>query len=225
MAEIRALDGVAEQRAASALYREVFGYTEPEWGLSPRLLAALRENAGTAIGAFDPAGTLIGFCYGFTAVEAGEIYHYSQATVVTASAQGTGVGRGLKHAQAAAARHTGASTMRWAFDPYALRNAHFNLAVLGATGIGFRPDLYGEPDTDRVVVSWDLSGARVARTRKVVSVVAPAGDRTAAPDPDDRRRLRQQLIDQFAAGRRLAGVARTPAGGNEVAYTFDNGAP
>jgi predicted GNAT superfamily acetyltransferase len=219
VAEIRALDGLAEWTAASALLRSVFGYTDPEWGLSPRLLAALGRNSGTVIGAFDQAGTLIGFCYGFTAVESGVIYHYSQAAVVAAGQRGGGIGRLLKQAQAAAAQATGARSMRWTFDPYALPNAHFNFAVLGATGIRFHPDFYGNPGTDRVLVSWDLTGGSVTRTPVVARVVAPGSDGIAAPDPGDRSRLRRQLMDQFAAGRRLAGVERTP--GN-VAYTFES---
>ncbi|BAL88838.1 hypothetical protein AMIS_36180 [Actinoplanes missouriensis 431] len=222
MAEIRSLDGLAEQKAAARLYRSVFGYVEPEWGLSPRLLAALRENSGTAIGAFDEDGTLIGFCYGFTAVEAGEIYHYSQAAVVAPGAQGGGIGRRLKQAQAAVARDTGARSMRWTFDPYALRNAHFNLMVLGATGIRFHPDFYDEPDTDRIVVSWDLTGAPPARTGMAESVVTPASDRIAAPDPADRSRLRWRLADHFGAGRRLVAVTRA---GDAVTYAFENGEP
>src|SRR5690349_17654540 len=110
---VRELDGIAEWVAAGALYREVFGYTEPGWGLNPRLLAALRENGGSVIGALTGDGELVGFCYGFTGAEAGEVYHYSQAALVKAGVQGAGIGRSLKYAQAAVARLTGVRTMRW----------------------------------------------------------------------------------------------------------------
>ena len=199
---VRDLAGTAEWSAASALYRLVFGYTDPVYGLSPRLLAALHENAGSVIGAFDPAGELVGFCFGFTAVDDGEIYHYSQAAVVHPSAQGTGVGRLLKHAQAGTARATGARTMRWTFDPYAVRNAHFNLTVLGATGIRFLPDYYG-PGTDRILVSWDLTGPPAPRP--IARTVSATG----------RDELRDRLAGAFAAGGRLVGVDRDP-----VAYHF-----
>ena len=220
---VRDLDGLAEWAAASALYRAVFGYPEPEWGLNPRLLAGLQANAGTVLGAFDQAGTLIGFCYGFCAVDRGELYHYSQAAVVAPGAQGTGIGRRLKQAQAAAARRTGAGSMRWTFDPYALRTAHFNFAVLGATGIRFLPDFYGEPGTDRVLVTWALDGAAVTRTPVVASVRAAAGDRVAAPAPGDRGRLRTQLRDHFAAGGRLVAVTRSAEAADQVVYAFAAG--
>ncbi|MEU4619238.1 GNAT family N-acetyltransferase [Actinoplanes sp. NPDC023801] len=211
---VRELDGLAELTAAARLYRTVFGYEQPEYGLSPRLLAALRQNAGSVIGAFvpggaDPAGAMVGFCFGFSAVDSGELYHYSQAAVVAAEAQGLGVGRRLKQAQAEVARLTGARTMRWTFDPYALRNAHFNLNVLGATGVRFLPDYYGG-GTDRVLVTWDLWHARKPGVPAGV-VHAPAGDRA---------RLRAGLERYFAAGARWTGVTRDPDGA--VGCTFEN---
>ncbi|GLW31904.1 GNAT family N-acetyltransferase [Actinoplanes regularis] len=229
---VRELDGIAEWTAAGALYREVFGYAEPGWGLNPRLLAALRENGGTVIGALTGDGELAGFCYGFTGLQAGELYHYSQAAVVAVSAQGAGVGRSLKYAQAAAARLTGVRTMRWTFDPYALRNAHFNLAVLGATGIRFLPDFYGEPGTDRVLVSWDLTraeggsgrtGAGVRTGKEFGSRIVVAADEWfAAPDPEDRAWLRRELLTQFAGGRNLVEVARSEGDPERVAYLFED---
>ncbi|MEH0974334.1 GNAT family N-acetyltransferase [Micromonospora sp. CPCC 205546] len=217
----RDLAGLAERTAASALYRSVFGYEGPEHAVSPRLLAALGENAGSAVGAFDEDGSLVGFCYGFTAVEHGELYHYSQAAVVDGRAQGRGVGRLLKHAQADAALRAGARTMRWTFDPYALRNAHFNLNVLGAVGIRFLPDFYDDGGSDRILVRWDLhrrgSGTRPPG-RPVVD--APADDRTAAGGADERTRLRLALADRFVQGGRLVGVARRTDAPDRVSYLF-----
>ncbi|SFE32531.1 Predicted acetyltransferase, GNAT superfamily [Actinoplanes philippinensis] len=205
---VRELDGTAELTAAARLYRAVFGYDQPEYGVSPRLLAALRENSGSVIGALDRTGTMIGFCYGFSAVDGGELYHYSQAAVVAADAQGLGVGRRLKHAQAQVARGTGARTMRWTFDPYAVRNAHFNLNVLGATGVRFLPDYYGG-GTDRVLVSWDLWHARKPG--------APAG--AVSSPATDRHRLRAGLEERFAAGARWTAVTRDA---DRVTCTFEN---
>jgi predicted GNAT superfamily acetyltransferase len=214
---VRDLEGLGEWSAASALYRRVFAYEQPEFGISPRLLAALRENAGSVLGAFAEGGELVGFCYGFSAVEAGELYHYSQAAVVAPGLQGSGVGRRLKQAQAAVARATGARTMRWTFDPYALRNAHFNLGVLGATAIRFLPDYYDDGQSDRLLVSWDLTGS-VSPGKATVETKAPADDRYAAPAPDDRARLRKELMERFRAGGRLISVERRD---DEAVYTFD----
>ncbi|MEV6348235.1 GNAT family N-acetyltransferase [Actinoplanes sp. NPDC051851] len=215
--DVRDLEGPAEWNGAVRLYREVFGYRDPTWGINPRLLAALRDNAGTAIGAFR-GGELIGFCYGFTAVDAGGIYHYSQAAAVAPAAQGSGVGRLLKHAQAERARATGARSLRWVFDPYALRNAHFNLTTLGAHGLRFLPDYYGEPGTDRVLISWDLAGG--APHRPGPSVVVAAGETYAAERPAERSWLRRELLERFAEGGRLVAVTRSPDLPGSVTYRF-----
>lgn len=217
---VRDLAGLGEWSAASALYRRVFGYDQPEFGISPRLLAALRENSGSALGAFDPGGELIGFCYGFSAVDGGELYHYSQAAVVAAGAQGLGVGRRLKQAQAETARATGARTMRWTFDPYALRNAHFNLSVLGATAIRFLPDYYDDGASDRLLVSWDLTGPHAVK-HECVTVTAPAGEQVAAPGPADRAVLRRELAERFATGR----LVRVERRAEHAVYTFERDTP
>ena len=220
MIVVRDLRGLGEWSAASALYRRVFAYEHPEFGISPRLLAALRENAGSVLGAFGESGELVGFCYGFSAVEAGELYHYSQAAVVAPGLQGAGLGRRLKQAQADVARATGARTMRWTFDPYALRNAHFNLTVLGAAAIRFLPDYYDDGRSDRVLVSWDLTGP-ASPGPATSTTTAPADERFAAPDPADRARLRKELIERFDAGERLVRVERHD---DEAVYTFDRAA-
>jgi predicted GNAT superfamily acetyltransferase len=164
--DVRRLESFAEQRAAAELYRSVFGYSDEAFAVSPRLLRGLLDNGGTALGAFDDGGRIVGFCYGFTALDAGQVYHYSQATVVAAEAQGRGVGRELKYAQAGEARAVGARTMRWTFDPAIARNARFNFNSLGASGCAFLPLFYGEPETDRMLVEWPLDPALAAANRE-----------------------------------------------------------
>lgn len=149
------LDTADLRTGAARLYRDVFGYRD-ENALSPRMLRGLLLNGGSAVGAVDDAGHLVGFSYGFPALDGSDLYHYSQATAIEDGFQGLGLGRRLKEAQAAVARAAGARTMRWAFDPANTRNAHFNLETLGARGRWFHRDFYGEPDTDRMIVEWPL---------------------------------------------------------------------
>lgn len=156
----RELTQYAEFREAAALYARVFAYTENEYALNANLLTALARNGGSAVGAFADDGTLIGFAYGFAGCDAeGAQFHYSQAAAVDAAQQGRGVGQALKLAQRAVALRWGQRTMRWTFDPLLSRNAHFNLSSLGAVGIAYEQDYYARPDTDRLVVSWDLAVA------------------------------------------------------------------
>ncbi|MEJ3656373.1 GNAT family N-acetyltransferase [Actinomycetes bacterium KLBMP 9759] len=161
--EARPLESTAERRAAAQLYRSVFGLGATDPAVAPKLLCALARHGGSAVGAFD-GDRLVGFAYGFTGLDEGLAYHHSQAAVVERKLQGTGVGRLLKHAQADVARATGVSTMRWAYDPLEARNAHFNLDVLGATGIRFHRAYFGSDfpgadradRADRVIVEWPL---------------------------------------------------------------------
>jgi predicted GNAT superfamily acetyltransferase len=161
MSTARSLASAAERDAAVRLYREVFGLPETDPAVTPKLLCTLQRNGGSAVGAFDATGRLVGFTYGFVGLDGGAPFHHSQAAVVAASAQGHGVGRQLKRAQAEVARDTGVHAMRWIYDPMQARNAHFNLDVLGATGRAFHRNYFQLPDAadrpDRVVVEWPLA--------------------------------------------------------------------
>ncbi len=144
-------------RAAADLYTRVFGYDRAEYSLNPNLLSALARNGGSAVGVYTDEDDLIGFAYGFAGRDRdGGEFHYSQAAVVDAAYQDAGVGRLTKEHQRTVALGWGHRTMRWTFDPMLARNAHFNFTTLGGEGVGFVPDYYGRPGTDRVVVEWAL---------------------------------------------------------------------
>jgi len=153
----------AQYEQAAELYRMVFGYQHPDYGVNPRLLRSLVANGGSVVGAVDDAGRMIGFAYGFCGTDGHGFYHYSQSAVVADEVQGRGLGRRLKQAQREVALSNGTTRMRWSYDPLQTRNAHFNLDVLGARGRWFHPDFFGEPGTDRVVVEWDLLRDEPAR--------------------------------------------------------------
>ncbi|SDT17470.1 Predicted acetyltransferase, GNAT superfamily [Actinopolymorpha singaporensis] len=168
-----------EREEAVGLYRKVFGLGSGDPAMTPKLLVALQRNGGSALGAFDPSGRLVGFTYGFVGTQDGATYHYSQAAVVDAAAQGKGVGRVLKRAQAAEASRAGVRAMRWAYDPMLARNAHFNLDVLGARGRWFVRDYYGLTDaagrSDRVIVEW-RTDSEVTEVTEVTGATGQGGD-------------------------------------------------
>jgi predicted GNAT superfamily acetyltransferase len=194
---------------ASALYREVFGYLDPEYGLNPRLLGALASNGGSVVGILDDSDRLVAFAYGFCGTDRRGFYHYSQSAVVAADQQGHGLGRMLKHAQREVALSHGMSRMRWTYDPTQIRNAHFNLDVLGARGRWFAPDMYG-PGTDRVVVEWDLN------RKQPVDVDDAALTKLVLPD--DKADLRKSFEGLLAKGLVAVSCRRLPDGNG--AYYF-----
>jgi predicted GNAT superfamily acetyltransferase len=197
---------------ASALYRGVFGYQDPEYGLNPRLLGALASNGGAVVGVLDRTDRLVAFAYGFCGTDRRGFYHYSQSAVVAADQQGHGLGRMLKHAQREVALSHGLSRMRWTYDPAQIRNGHFNLDVLGARGRWFAPDLYG-PGTDRVIVEWDLSREHpVPPDDDLIELVVPA-------DTAELRRLFEELL-----GKGLVAVScrRLPDGSGAYYFGADN---
>ena len=147
----------AQFAEVAQLYRAVFGYQHPDYGLNPRLLGSLAANGGSVVGVLDDADRIVAFAYGFCGTDGQALYHYSQSAVVAADHQGRGLGRRLKRAQREVALQHGMTHMRWTYDPFQTRNAHFNFDVLGAMGRWFKQDLYG-PGTDRVIVEWDLRG-------------------------------------------------------------------
>ncbi|MEV0644179.1 GNAT family N-acetyltransferase [Phytomonospora sp. NPDC050363] len=161
---VRALRDSGEMNTAVDLYRRGFQLKPTDPSFSPRLLAALRDNGGGVLGAFLPDGDLIGLVIGFTALDKGRPYQYSQTAVVDHEWRNAGIGRLLKLAQREQALANGIETIRWTFDPMRTRNAHFNFDVLGARGRWFKRNYYGSSDigpeagarSDRVVVEWDL---------------------------------------------------------------------
>ena len=183
---VATLNRPAELEQATALYRDVFGYTDLRQGASPRLLTALRGNGGSVVGAHDSSGRVIAFAYGFPGTDGHSTYHYSQAAVVEAAHQGRGLGRALKAAQRDVALSWGTRRMRWTFDPLITRNAHFNLDVLGSVGRWFHPGFFGD-GTDRITVDWDLERPPGPTAEPVAAPCAAAEEPWGRPVRDSAR--------------------------------------
>jgi len=163
--EVRDIRGPAELRACQALQRRTWGITEDGYVVPVATMAAAQKVGGLVLGAFDDAGTLIGFTFAFLGRLDGALVLYSQLAAVDPNAQGQGIGRLLKYAQRDFARAAGLASVVWAFDPLQATNARFNLGVLGATSRLYEVDLYGSRTdalnaglaTDRLVAEWSTS--------------------------------------------------------------------
>ncbi|MDQ1085440.1 MULTISPECIES: GNAT family N-acetyltransferase [Microbacterium] len=216
---IRTLDDVGGIHEAARVLDEVWG----ERGTIPANILRALEHAGNyVVGLFD-GDRMIGASAAFFGLPAARTMH-SHITGILPSHQGRGLGRALKDHQRVWAVERGVGHITWTFDPLVARNAHFNLAVLGARATEYLVDHYGAmadavnrgDESDRLMVSWALAEPPVPTPDEadVVAVVAAPDDieslrRTdAAAARDWRRRLRDELAGHLASGRRIGGFDR-----------------
>ena len=155
------------------------------------ILKISQRLGGVTAGAFAPDGELLGFVFGITGIEHGEIVHWSDMLAVDPRIQNAGVGRRLKEFQREAVRAVGATRMYWTFDPLVARNAHFNLNRLGARVAEYVVDMYGAETgsdlhrgmgTDRFVAVWPLDArSETTAASRTSSAASRAGPVLNAP--------------------------------------------
>ncbi|MCI4368454.1 MAG: hypothetical protein L3K09_02680 [Thermoplasmata archaeon] len=165
----RRLDKPEEFRAAEEVHRAAFGPSEepPTPGSIQRVV---QDNGGLVIGAFADI-YLAGFTAGFLGWDGSALYHYSLTTAVRPEYQNHHVGFRLKALEREEVTRQGLSLDRWTFDPLSSRNAYLSLRRLGAVADRYLTHYYGQLgpegnrglETDRLRVSWPLSGDRVAQ--------------------------------------------------------------
>ena len=163
--EIRPIEKREEYEACVELQRETWGRYFSEV-VPVSMLQVTAKMGGIVMGAFGPAGEMLGFVYGVTGIRGGELAHWSHMLAVRDGARDMGIGTRLKLGQKEALLAAGVTTMYWTYDPLVARNAHMNLNRLGASIAEYVPDMYGVSDsdlhqlgTDRFIVRWDLNGS------------------------------------------------------------------
>jgi predicted GNAT superfamily acetyltransferase len=168
---IRPLASASDYHACVAMQHEIWGegYSDPT---PPAILKIVQRIGGIAVGAFDEDEHLVGFVFGISGIDKGEVVHWSHQLGVRESERDAGVGRRLKEYQRDALRKVGVQRIYWTFDPLQAKNAHLNLNRLGVDIIDYVPDMYGASEsvlfrglsgTDRFIASWDLN-KQTART-------------------------------------------------------------
>ena len=133
-----------------------------------QMFVVAKESGGQVLGAFYKDQP-IGFGLAFAGIHHGTHYLHSHMVGVVPEFQDQGVGRLLKLAQREDAIARGIDLIEWTFDPLQLKNAHFNLACLGAIVRRYIPNYYGRASsplhanlpTDRLVAEWWVRSARV----------------------------------------------------------------
>ncbi len=136
------------------------------------MLRAAVDHGGVVIGAFMDA-LLVGFVFGFPGFEetpAGpRLMHASHMAGIHPAYRDRGLGFALKRAQWQIVRQQGVERICWTYDPLLSRNAHLNIAKLGAICSTYIPEYYGEMrdginaglPSDRFRVDWWVRSIRV----------------------------------------------------------------
>jgi predicted GNAT superfamily acetyltransferase len=188
---IRPLTTLDECRQVAALEKAVWEFTDGEDVVPPSLLIVSIKRGGLLLGAFDDAGTLLGFVYSMPGVKDGRLMHWSHMLGVVPGARGTGLGLRLKLAQRDHVLRAGADLIEWTFDPLQALNAHLNFARLGVVVEEYEEDVYGcstsplhvGTPTDRFVAEWRLTAPHVERriSLPVASLIRDSSVMSAVP--------------------------------------------
>jgi predicted GNAT superfamily acetyltransferase len=229
---VRKCETLEEFHACVALQREIWGEADLEVEPATMFVVA-SHTGGQVLGAFD-GRKLVGYTLAVAGLRNGAPYFHSHMTGVQNEYRDRGVGRMLKLFQRDEALSREVRLIEWTFDPFELRNAHFNLNRLGAICRRYLPNLYGVTTsplhrgmaTDRLVAEWFLDSPRVmaALNDELASPqfstpidVATADDNFGADGVErlqsQQKVIRDQFTEAFAKGFAAVGISKTADGG------------
>ena len=166
---IASLHQLDEFQSCVDLQLAVWGYSDGD--LIPRRMFLLADRiGGQVLGAFD-GDKIIAFAMALPGFRNGQPYLHSHMLAVLPEYRNLGLGRRMKLAQRDDAIARGFELMEWTFDPLEIKNAHLNIARLGAICRRYYPDFYGPSSsplqgglpTDRLYAEWWLRSPRVLR--------------------------------------------------------------
>ncbi len=209
----RPLASRADYAACVRLQHEIWGrkFTDV---VPATLLMVSQRVGGVAAGAFGADGRLLGFVFGISGVRGGAPAHWSDMLAVHPDARRQGLGIRLKHFQRQRLLANGIEIASWSFDPLVAANANLNVNGLGALPVEYVVDMYGDTGsslhrglaTDRFIVEWNLTGARVERLLAGRGDPLPAAaDAAPAVGLENRARAAELPVDPWV---RIAVPAR-----------------
>jgi predicted GNAT superfamily acetyltransferase len=233
MIDIRALTTHDEFERCVALQIEVWGYNDGDV-IPRRVFVVAQRIGGQVLGAFD-GDTMVGFAMSLPGYRDGRSYLHSHMLAVLPGYRNAGIGRRLKLAQRDDAILRGFGLMEWTFDPLEIKNAHLNIARLGAIVRRYQPDFYGPSTsplqgglpTDRLYAEWWLRSPRVASVLRGEIQLTPTVERVTVPyaiyqwkqDIQQRSRaqdlqtsIRETLQSAFHRGLAVVGYERDSDG-------------
>ena len=239
--EIRSLTQLAEFDGCVEIEMAVWGY-DPADMIPRRMFLLASRIGGQVMGAF-VSGRMAGFAMALPGYRNGHPYLHSHMVGVLPEYRNLGLGRHLKLAQREDALARGFALMEWTFDPLEIKNAHLNIARLGAVVRRYENNFYGPSSsplqgglpTDRVYAEWWLRSERVRRTLAgepasfeiAGQVDVPADIYRWKASPEHREAARQvqarnaaALQDAFARGLSVLGYGRGEVGDGRFLLGF-----
>jgi len=165
--EIRLLASLDEFEAIGRLQIEHLRIP-PEDAFPPKLIMVAHENGGTAVGAFDPDGGLVGFAINFPGNRYGRLIEWSYILGVAPQARGCDLELRLKLAQRQAVLDAGGDILCWAVNPLDAKAARLSFHELGAVCREYAPSFPDLPKNEhtrpdvagRLIALWQLESER-----------------------------------------------------------------
>lgn len=238
---VRSLHAADEMRIGVELQRQVWGYSEIDT-VPEQMFIVAKESGGQVLVAY--AGDRpVGFALAYAGIHGTHHHLHSHMVGVIPEYQNRGVGRVLKLAQRDDAIGRRIDLIEWTFDPLQLKNAHFNLARLGAIVRRYIPNCYGRTSsklhaglpTDRLVAEWWVRSERVQNI--IDGKVEATDSRTHIPipvtireicanDPAQAESIQSRVREQFemllAAGHAAVGFTFDQQEGNYLLEPYEN---
>jgi predicted GNAT superfamily acetyltransferase len=216
MIEVKQLTAYPEFVEAVQLQQEIWGFDDIEL-LPVRLFVVANKVGGHSFGAYD-GNRMVGFCLAIVGLKpGGKYYLHSHMLGVLPEYRNHGVGRMLKLAQRQEALGREIPLIEWTFDPLEIKNAYFNMELLGAIVRRYvlnqygmtTSHLHGGLPTDRCTAEWWIASPRAeaivsgqpferAPVEARIAVPADIAEIRAA-DHKRAREIQQRVSDQFHA--------------------------
>lgn len=231
--QIRTLTELAEFDQCVDIETAVWGY-DPADMIPRRMFLLAQRIGGQVLGAY-VGDVMAGFAMALPGYRNGHPYLHSHMVGVLPEYRNLGLGRTLKLAQREDALKRGFKLMEWTFDPLEIKNAHLNIARLGAIVRRYKRNFYGPSSsplqgglpTDRVYAEWWLDSKRVRGVLageqpefEVLEQVDVPAEIYAWKASDDHRETAREIQasnaaafeDAFARGHSVLGYRRSAGG-------------
>ncbi|MFQ5419765.1 MAG: hypothetical protein ACE5FD_12020 [Anaerolineae bacterium] len=167
---IRMLKTTDDYHQAEAVQRAAWSIQDDTEVVPLHVLLTAQKHGGLVLGAFDEAGEMVGFLFGFLgrAID-GRWKHCSHMMGIVPGQARRGVGGMLKRRQREFALNQGLDLITWTYDPLEGVNAMLNFGKLGVVCRTYIRNLYGDMaddlnqglPSDRFEVEWWIPSRHV----------------------------------------------------------------